>query len=217
MPPKNKFDKNDIIKLAFDYVRENGWEGLSARYLAQELNSSTMPIYSYIGSMKNLEEEVVKMSLSLFNEYLNSETTGDKWLDQAIGYVRFAMEEKMLFRAINDDKHASLQRKNTRKMWESLRKDLKDYELFKGMKEHEIDRIRQMRWFMIHGISTLINNEWMPADRIEKDKPLSHIPVTLVDLLRVCNQVIYEGLKDNHIINKLGIQIDEKGETESDG
>lgn len=215
MPPKQRFHSEDIINAAFEVVRKEGWRGLSARSIAKELHSSTRPIYSYLDSMKSLEEEVVKKAIALFNTYLTASFTGDKWLDQAIGYVKFAMEEKTLFRCINDDKHASLQRKNTRRMWVSLGEDLKRYEPFKNLSEKEIDRIRQMRWFFVHGLASLINNEWIPIGDIKFNEPLPHNKISLTDMLRLANQMIYEGLKDDHLLEVLGIQFGETGPMDS--
>jgi len=205
MPPKQRFLTEDIIDAAFAIVRREGWDGLSARAIAKALNSSTRPIYSYLASMKNLEEEVVKKALDLFDTYLTSETTGDKWLDQAIGYVKFAIVEKMLFRCINDEKHASLQRKNTRKMWEILRAELSDYPPFQDMPQTDVDRIRVMRWFFVHGIAALINNGWFTHQEIDSEIVLKEMNVKLPDVLKMANHVIYEGLKDKKALKKLGI------------
>ncbi len=60
MPPKNRFAEDDIINAAFRVVRQNGMETLSFRMVAKELSSSTMPVYTFIKSEKNLEEEVIK-------------------------------------------------------------------------------------------------------------------------------------------------------------
>lgn len=213
MPPRPRYQTEDIIDAAFAIVRREGWDGLSARTIAKELNSSTRPIYSYLESMKNLEEEVVKKALALFNEYLSSKKTGDKWLDQAIGYVRFAIEEKMLFRCINDEKHAVLQRKNTRKMWEILRTELADYKPFENMSQTEVDRMRVMRWFFVHGIAALINSGWFTSQEIDSEIILKEMNIKLPDVLNMANQMVYEGFKDNKIWEKLGIENHEEPES----
>ena len=58
MPPKFKFDKEEIVQTAVEVVRQHGWNGLSARSIAKELNASTKPIYGYFKSMVVLEEAV---------------------------------------------------------------------------------------------------------------------------------------------------------------
>jgi len=216
MPPKQRFNAEDIINAAFNVVRQKGWEGLSARSIAKELGSSTRPIYSYLDSMKNLEEEVVKKALDLFYEYLTADVTGDKWLDQAIGYVTFAIEEKQLFRCINDAKHAKIQRRHTRQMWESLGSDLSDYELFKNMTDSQVTRAREMRWFFIHGLSSLVNNGWFSLKEVASHTVLEERNIRLTNVLKLVNQVLYEGFKDDKIFKMIGIETDGSEKTESD-
>lgn len=55
--------------------------------------------------MTELEEEIVKKAVDLLYKYMIRERTGDPWLDHGMGYVMFAMKEKHLFRAVNDDNH----------------------------------------------------------------------------------------------------------------
>ena len=216
MPPKPRFQTEDIIDAAFDIVRKEGWNGLSARAIAKKLNSSTRPIYSYLESMKSLEEEIVKKALALFNEYLSLKETGDKWLDQAIGYVRFAIEEKMLFRCINDEKHAVLQRKNTREMWEILRAELANYKPFENLSQTEVDRIRVMRWIFVHGIAALINSGWYSSQEIDSEIFLKEMNIKLPDVLNMANHLIYEGFKDKKIFEKLRIGNHEAPESKPD-
>lgn len=159
MPPRPKFSSNDIIEAAFNIVRKYGWEGLTARSIAHELNSSTQPIYSYLKSMKNLDQEVVTRAMAVMHQYvLKEDRTGDRWVDQALGYVAFAMEEKHLFRCFNDEKHAVMRWKVGETMWNSLAEDLSDYEPFRGLRDEEIESLRTARWVYVHGMATLINS-----------------------------------------------------------
>ncbi len=210
MPPKIQFTQENIIETAFQIVRREGWKGLSARAIARDLNCSTRPIYDHLKSMKTLEEEVIKKTLEYFYEYLSSSPTGDIWLDQAVGHVRFAMEERHLFRCINDPEHASVQKKHTLWIWESLGKMLSDHELFEGLSEKEIARIRATRWFFIHGISSLISNEWFSVREADIHTELwLDSNISILDIVRIVNQVVYEGLKNDDILNALEIYPDE--------
>ena len=160
MPPKIKFDREKIIKIAFDYVRENGWEGLSARYIASQLNSSTGPIYTHFSSMAELEDEVVKNALKFYFQSLETPITGDKWLDSGIALIRFAIEEKHLFRCMNDEKHSVVQRKHSRPIWQKLSDELADHPSFKGLSPETALRVRLARWWLVHGLASLFNNGW---------------------------------------------------------
>ena len=45
MPPKNKFTRDEIIQAALGIVREDGLAGLTARSLAERLQSTPMVIF----------------------------------------------------------------------------------------------------------------------------------------------------------------------------
>lgn len=196
MPPKQRFSSDDILEAAFSVVRRQGWEGLSARAIASELKSSTRPIYDHLKSMKTIEAEVVKKALTYFVSYIGMDRTGDKWLDQALGYVLFAQEEKHLFRCINDEKHIHFQKAFAKDHWQALGEQLSDDERFKNMPEKTKNRIRAVRWLLLHGMSYLITNGWMElsdgADSISSD----FIGMSLRDFLKKANSAIYNEFKE---------------------
>ena len=196
MPPKQRFTPQDVIEAAFQVVRKQGWEGFSARTIANELNSSTRPIYDYFNSMENIEAEVVKKILTYFVEFLSRERTGDKWLDQALGYVLFAAEEKHLFRCINDEKHTPFQRQFARHHWVELGEALSEDERFKNISAESKHKVRAARWIMIHGLSYLISNGWFKTP-IKEDSILSEeIGFTLAEFLKKVNHGLYEEFKE---------------------
>ncbi|MCP4023536.1 MAG: TetR/AcrR family transcriptional regulator [Desulfobacteraceae bacterium] len=187
MPPKIKFKQDEIIDIAFDYVRQNGWKGLTARYLSQKLNSSTMPIYSCFKSMAHLEEEVVKKAMEHFLQYITARRTGDVWIDHGVGYVLFALQEKYLFRSIFDEAHDHLRQKYSGLIWERTGQDLSVYLPFKELTDNQVVHIRKGRWVLIHGMASLVNTGALPISDI------SEIP----DLVQAGSKVLLSGVKAN--------------------
>jgi len=196
MPPKQRFSRQDVIDAAFQVVRRKGWQGFSARTIANELNSSTRPIYDYFDSMEHIEAEVVKKILGYFIEFLSQERTGDTWLDQALGYVLFASRERHLFRCINDEKHTPIQKKFARQHWVKLGEELAGDERFRDLPAEATHRIRAARWIMLHGLSCLISNGWFEAPVTEDAKLSEEMELTLVELLKKINHGIYEEFND---------------------
>jgi AcrR family transcriptional regulator len=196
MPPKQRFTPQDIIEAAFQVVRKQGWEGFSARTIANELNSSTRPIYDYFNSMENIEAEVIKKILVHFVEFLSRERTGDKWLDQALGYVLFAAEEKHLFRCINDEKHTPFQRQFARHHWVELGEALSEDERFKNISAESKHKVRAARWIMIHGLSYLISNGWFKTPVTEDSILSEEIGFSLTEFLKKVNHGLYEEFKE---------------------
>jgi AcrR family transcriptional regulator len=195
MPPKQRFSREDVLDAAFSVVRREGWPGLSARAIAKELNSSTRPIYDHLESMKHIEEEVVKRALAQFVAFIGRDRTGDKWLDQALGYVLFADREKHLFGCINDEKHIPTQRKFAGEHWDRLGEQLADDPRFKGLSKSEVNRIRLARWIMIHGLAVLVSSGWFSLPRGDKTVLFEQLNISLLEFLRIANQGVYEGFQ----------------------
>lgn len=191
MPPKPQFSKKCIIDASFSIVSAHGWKGLSARAIAHELNSSTRPIYDHFESMKTIEEEIVKKIMTHFIEYITKERTGDIWLDQALGYVLFAHEEKQLFRCINDEKYIHLQKQFSREHWFNLGKKLTSDERFATLSEKRKEQIRIARWFFTHGMAFLVNSGWCEISEAEDLLFSENREIKLGELLDKVNQGLF--------------------------
>ena len=182
MPPK-------IIESAFAMVRRNGWSALSTRSLAGELGSSARPIYSFFRSMTELEEEIVKQTVDLLYKFMIRKRTGDPWLDHGIGYVMFALKEKYLFRAINDENHIVFFKKYGDLIWVTLTGSLTDYPAFEGLSEEHINKIQVTRWLFAHGLAFQVSN---PPPGIWDIK-------TIYTIMREGSFAILDGLKNQFI------------------
>ncbi len=185
MPPKFKFTRDEIIDAGFKIVREKGFGAFSTRLLANELGSSSRPIYSYFKSMAELEEVIVEKAVALLLETMIRDRTGDPWLDHGIGYVMFAIREKPLFRSLNDENHIDLFKKYGDRIWATLTLSLSDYPRFQGLNEERIGKIQTTRWLFAHGLAFQANNP--PAETWGEEE--------IVALMREGSIAIYDGLK----------------------
>lgn len=98
--PKIKFTKNDILNAAYDVMKQNGIKHISARRIAEKFKGSTAPIYANFSTIDELKKEVIRMAEEKLNEYLYRDYTGKELFDAAMGFIKFARDEKELFRAI---------------------------------------------------------------------------------------------------------------------
>ena len=73
MPPIPKYTKEEITSVAFELVRKQGYDLLTARDLAQKLNTSTRPIFTAFENMDELKKEIIYKSAALFDEYKTNE------------------------------------------------------------------------------------------------------------------------------------------------
>ena len=69
MPPKAKFTREEIIDAAFEMVRRDGFEILTARSLGAKLGSSARPIFTVFKSMDEVQEEVLRKAKRLYESY----------------------------------------------------------------------------------------------------------------------------------------------------
>ena len=162
MPAKSKFSAQDIIDAAFHIIRTQGQDKCSARAIAQELHSSTMPIYSCIKSMKELEEAIVKKAIDLLLHYEMQERTGIVALDMGVGYILFAKKERHLFRMLffsdTGDANTELSERLREYAFDTLLGKLAGFALMDGLSdEQKIDVFNKM-WIFNHGLAVMLNN-----------------------------------------------------------
>ena len=58
MPPRMMFKKEDVLKIAYEIVEKEGFNGLNARRIAEELHSSVHPIFKHFQDMEELKKAV---------------------------------------------------------------------------------------------------------------------------------------------------------------
>ena len=100
MPPKNKFNQEEIISAALDIVRELSADGLTARSLAQRLSSSPKVIFGYFKGMDEVKQKVTERAYELYLSYLNEDMSKGEfppYKASGMAYIRFADTERELF------------------------------------------------------------------------------------------------------------------------
>lgn len=157
MPRKAQFSKSDVVSAAFELVKNNGWSGLSASAVSEKLGCSTMPIYSHFKNLEKLQDEVVKEGWELVKDYESRRFTGDAWIDQAIGYVCFAKDERQLYMCMFDGRNLQLHREMLLDHWKNLSRQIEDYEPFRNLDEELCLRIRHARAMLSHGVASSVS------------------------------------------------------------
>ncbi len=94
MPRKPITTKEAIIEGAFNLIREQGHEALTARNLAAFLGCSTQPIMYQFPEMETLKELTYQKADEFHSRYILS---GKDLLETGLRYIRFAEEEPRLF------------------------------------------------------------------------------------------------------------------------
>lgn len=170
-PPKLKFNKEKIVDAAFAILKEKGWNHVSARSIANELDSSTMPIYSAISSMEDVENELRTRALETMQRYQLEKYTDNPFLNLAIGYIVFARELPHLFKFLyfeRPKKISAEELQNLKKKWpEELQSLPPDY-YFREITPEKLDHVTLNSWIFTHGLATFVHSG-MLADIANKD------------------------------------------------
>jgi AcrR family transcriptional regulator len=100
MPPQAKVTREMILDAAFEVVRTEGHEALTARRLAEYLHCSTQPVLYQFDSVSQIREETYRRADAYHTAYLTEglEKERDPLLALGLRYIRFGAEEKALFR-----------------------------------------------------------------------------------------------------------------------
>lgn len=103
MPPKVRITKEDIVKTAVELVRVGGAGAINARAIAAALNCSTQPIFSNFATMEELIKSVIDKGYALYQGFIKNEVESGRYPQYkayGMAYVRFAKEEKELFKLL---------------------------------------------------------------------------------------------------------------------
>lgn len=101
MPPRVKFQKQEIVRAALRVASAKGIEAVTAREVAGELGVSTRPIFTYYDTMDRLRNDVYKLAKERYREYVERGLSGPiPFLGVGQQYIRFAREEPYLYRLL---------------------------------------------------------------------------------------------------------------------
>ena len=162
MPPKVKITKEDIILAVLDMVRQNGADAINARRLASYLDCSTQPIFSNFANMDELRLAVIEKANDLYNGYLTREIDEQKYpayKASGIAYIRFAREEKELFKLLfmrdrTNENYALPLDKFVANLVENAT----------GLSGDEASLFHLRMWACVHGIATMLATGYFELD-----------------------------------------------------
>ena len=99
--PKKRIAREDVLKSAYELVRRG--EALNARSIAAELGCSTQPVYSCFKNMDELRAALAEEAKIQYRRYIDeyiARAGRTRYEAYGMGFVRFAIEERGLFRYI---------------------------------------------------------------------------------------------------------------------
>lgn len=183
MPAKKVIEKEDILNAALEIVRESGVEALNMRSLAKKCNCSTQPIYLSFKGMKELKEEILQKITTLFSESIEEDILSGKYPEYkavGMGYIRFAKEEKQLFKFLLMSKHEE------NRAWEGVSFDVSTDIIMKsyGFTKEQSNLLHTEMWIFVHGIASMIATDYFDWDMELVSKMVTNAFMGFISVLK---------------------------------
>ena len=158
MPPKAKFEKNELVSAALEIAERDGIEMLTARELGKALGSSARPIFTVFAGMDEVKLEVIAAAQALYAEYVEKGLECEPAF-KGVGtmYIKFAAEHPRLFRLLfmNDERHVTDISSALGEIDGSAEKILKSITDGYGFAEDVARKLYLHMWIYTHGIASL--------------------------------------------------------------
>lgn len=170
MPPKTKFNKENIVETAFEIAKENGFSAITARSVANRLGSSVAPIYVNFETIEDLIQAVVQRVFAISNELLAKQTGPDIFQNIGKASLEFARDYPVFFRELTMQPNQYMVSYDTveKTILEAMVED-------EAMRDWTMDERKRllfkMRIFQI-GLSAMVANghvpSWLDEKRLEE-------------------------------------------------
>lgn len=163
MPPKFKFTREQIIQTALDLTREGGIASVTAKSVGTKLNSSVKLVFGQFENMDELKREVLKAADTMCRTYMQDIMASGKYPPykaSGIAYIRFAKEEKELFKLLymRDRSHEAFDDR------ESMRPLVEEIQRRTGLGGEDAYRFHLEMWMFVHGIAAMVATSYLDWD-----------------------------------------------------
>ena len=185
MPPKVKITKEEIIGTAIELLKNDGESAINARSVAVALGCSTQPVFSNFASMEELREAVVLAAYERYLGFIKNEVESGKYPKYksfGMAYVRFAKEEKELFKLLfMRDRTGEDISPSSPDFEEAVQMIMKT----NGVSEEKAKLMHLEMWACVHGIGTMLATSFLELD-------FELVSDMLTD--------IYQGIRARHVL-----------------
>ena len=166
MPPRAKITKEMIVDTAFCIVQEEGIDKVTARRISEKLNCSTQPVLYHFATIEEIKDSVYQKADAYHSDYIMNmeENYENPMVSIGVNYIRFAMEEKYLFRFLFQSDEFSgfgitdlMELEEIRPFLEVLKQEL-------DMPVEQVKKVFSTLFIYVHGYASLYANNTMVYD-----------------------------------------------------
>ena len=177
MPPRAKITKEMIVDTAFSIVQEQGIDKVTARSISEKLNCSTQPVLYHFATIEEIKDNVYKKADEYHTGYIMNmeQDYGNPMLAIGVNYIRFAMEEKNLFRFLFQSNVFSgfgildlVESEEICPLLEVLKQEL-------DMPMEQVKKVFSTLFIFVHGYASLYANNTMVFDEKEVLEALDNV------------------------------------------
>ncbi len=158
MPAVRKASREQIIDAAVAVLRDDGFSAINARSVAKKLGCSTQPIYFSFKNMDELKAALTERAIELHTQRVRDslrahEGNDSRYSSYGMGFVRFAAEEKQLFRWLYLEGHQLGPYQNDVLLPEIIAVIVEEF----GYSEEVARRFHQDMTYFTYGLAILAN------------------------------------------------------------
>ena len=185
MPPKLQISREMIIETGLDIIRTHGADALNVRKIAAELGCSTQPVMYQFSTVNELRDTLYQQADKLHSEYLMNMTQCENPM-MAVGmnYIKFAFEEKHLFRFLfqsdnfNDNSLSALiSNEGLTPVYSILHDET-------GLNEQQCKDAFSALFLTVHGIASLLANNSMEYDEEHFENVLNNVFMGIIGIMK---------------------------------
>lgn len=157
MARKETIKKDFLIDTAFLLAKQEGFENVTARKLAAKAGCSTQPIFRLYENMDELCGQLYEKAVDFYSFFFEKcpVSTNEPFIDLGMAYIKFAMEEKELFKIL----FLSEKKPYSRPLYDILNgKNNNVTREFAKARENgikDIESLFSQIWIFIHGIACM--------------------------------------------------------------
>lgn len=180
MPPRMLFKKEDVLNVAYEIVKKEGFESVNARRIAKELSSSVHPIFRHFKDMEELKKAVYEKIYAKYQEYMLSGINEDKaYKKMGLSYIKFAKDYPEFFKIIFMQK-TNLNAENFMLADSMGDKVIKAGQTLTGLSFEEQKQFHIKVWIFTHGIACLVATKTIEISDEEISKLLGNTVIEMI-------------------------------------
>ena len=168
MPAVRKASREQIIDAAVAVLRDDGFSAINARSVAKKLGCSTQPIYFSFKNMDELKAALTERAMELHTQRVRDslrahEGSDSRYSSYGMGFVKFAAEEKQLFRWLYLEGHQLGPYQNDVLLPEIIAVIVEEF----GYSEEVARRFHQDMIYFSYGLAILANTDHLRLTETE--------------------------------------------------